>query len=360
MEPRRARNRGGLCALATAALALALTGTASANTITVANHHNAGQGSLRHAVNAANPGDTVIVPTGTYKLTTGEIQIDKQLVIRGHDARHTIVSGTHTSRIFSTNAGPLRLVGLTIANGVVPGGGDSSGGGISIAGGAAVTIVRSTIRDNRSGPTPGFSSYGGGISSNGPLTIRNSTLSGNHNDNTGTDNAFGGAIESGTGGALTIVNSTIANNTATGEGAYAGLGAGVYFEQNATIRNSTIAGNVSDDIGTGIYNNGGTGQVGNTILANGADNCQGTLSSLGFNLQSGNDCGFSGSGDQKNKSPKLTPLQNNGGHTNTKAPRPGSPAIDKGGNCPPPSTDQRGVHRPQGPRCDIGAVEIKP
>jgi hypothetical protein len=348
----------GFAALVILTFALLQPVTAAANTITVQNTHNAGAGSLRHAVNAANPGDTVVVPRATYKLTTGEIAIDKQLVIRGHDARHTIVSGMHSSRVFFIHNGPVRLVGLTIANGVVPGGSDTAGGGINAAGGATLTVVRSTIRDNRAGPTPGFSSYGGGISSNGPLTIRNSTLSGNHNDNTGAHNAFGGAIESEVN-SLTIVNSTIVNNSATGQGANAGLGAGVYFEQNAKIRNSTIAGNTSDNIGAGIYNNGGgTGQLGDVILANGADNCQGTLTSLGFNLQSGNDCGFSATGDQKNKSPKLTPLQNNGGPTNTRAPKPGSPAIDKGGNCPPPSTDQRGIHRPQGPRCDVGAVEI--
>jgi len=26
--------------------------------------------------------------------------------------------------------------------------------------------------------------------------------------------------------------------------------------------------------------------------------------------------------------------------------------------CPPPATDQRGVTRPQGPACDIGAFEV--
>jgi hypothetical protein len=350
----------GKALLAIVTVLLAVPTAASANTITVQNHHNAGLGSLRHAVAAANPGDTVVVPPDTYKLTTGEIHINKQLVIRGHDARHTIISGTHSSRVLSTNAGPVRIVGLTIANGIVPGGGDVSGGGIEVSQSAKLVVVRSTIRDNRSGPTPGSSSYGGGISSNGPLTIRNSTLSGNHNDSAPGHNAFGGGIDSGGANAsLTVVNSTIVNNVATGEGLNGGLGAGIYFDENAKIRNSTIAGNTSDGNGTAIFENGsGTAQVGNTILANGADNCNGTITSLGFNLQNGTDCGFSGTGDQTGKAPKLTPLQNNGGKTNTRAPKPGSPAIDKGGNCPPPSTDQRGVHRPQGPHCDIGAVEV--
>ena len=58
--------------------------------------------------------------------------------------------------------------------------------------------------------------------------------------------------------------------------------------------------------------------------------------------------------------PPLTnspPLQDNGGATPTHALLPDSPAIDAAAslNCPP--TDQRGVARPQGPRCDIGAFE---
>jgi hypothetical protein len=37
---------------------------------------------------------------------------------------------------------------------------------------------------------------------------------------------------------------------------------------------------------------------------------------------------------------------------------PGSPAIDKGTNAGCPSTDQRGVPRPQHNICDIGAYEF--
>lgn len=61
--------------------------------------------------------------------------------------------------------------------------------------------------------------------------------------------------------------------------------------------------------------------------------------------------------------PKLGPLQNNGGLTETIAPGRGSAAIDQipvqgSGWCP--STDQRGIRRPVGPACDIGAYEVAP
>ena len=53
--------------------------------------------------------------------------------------------------------------------------------------------------------------------------------------------------------------------------------------------------------------------------------------------------------------PRLGPLQDNGGPTPTHALLLGSPAIDASSACP--ATDQRGVTRPQGAGCDIGAFE---
>ena len=52
-------------------------------------------------------------------------------------------------------------------------------------------------------------------------------------------------------------------------------------------------------------------------------------------------------------------LADNGGSTLTHALVPGSPAIDAvQTDCGPPATDQRGVPRPQGAACDIGALEV--
>jgi len=53
----------------------------------------------------------------------------------------------------------------------------------------------------------------------------------------------------------------------------------------------------------------------------------------------------------------LDPLGNNGGPTPTHALQPNSPGIDAAALLDCPATDQRGVPRPQGPRCDIGAYE---
>jgi hypothetical protein len=60
--------------------------------------------------------------------------------------------------------------------------------------------------------------------------------------------------------------------------------------------------------------------------------------------------------------PRLGPLADNGGPTETQALEPGSPAIDAvpaaGAGCA--LIDERGVSRPQGVGCDIGAYEHAP
>jgi hypothetical protein len=59
--------------------------------------------------------------------------------------------------------------------------------------------------------------------------------------------------------------------------------------------------------------------------------------------------------------PLLGALADNGGPTQTMALGAGSPAIDANTeSCPPPLIDQRGVARPQGVACDIGAFELQP
>ena len=76
---------------------------------------------------------------------------------------------------------------------------------------------------------------------------------------------------------------------------------------------------------------------------------------LVMRLEGGTGCLFNGPGDRRNANPLLGALRNNGGQTDTQALGSGSPAIDAGLGCP--ATDQRGVGRPLGPACDIGAFE---
>src|ERR1700736_2154024 len=123
----------------------------------------------------------------------------------------------------------------------------------------------------------------------------------------------------------------------------------------------TLAGN-SAQTGGGILNGAGLSFTAHdTIVAENTGaagaNCSGSVTSGGHNLESAGDCSFRSTGDRSNSDPKLGGLANNGGPSQTQALQTGSAAIDAGGSWPPPASDQRGVRRPQGAACDIGAFE---
>ena len=80
-----------------------------------------------------------------------------------------------------------------------------------------------------------------------------------------------------------------------------------------------------------------------------------------YNWVSGPNCGPSGPIDQSTiEFLRLGPLADNGGAVPTRAPGAGSALVDAipGAACAS-SEDARGVTRPQGTGCDIGAVELE-
>jgi len=363
-----------------------------AATQTVTTTANSGAGSLRAVIAAASSGDTIVFNIAgdgphTIILTSEQITIDKNLTISGPGAAQLTVArsneGGPNFRIFQITAGTtVTIDGLTVSNGRADD--DEEGGGIYNQG--TLNLTSSTISGNSASE-----GYGGGIYNSGTLNLTSSTISGNsalsllfpdgggiYNERgtlTLTSSTISGnsAYRSGGGiydwlGTLTIINSTISGNTATdGGGGISSLGGTV------NLTSSTISGNTASFAG-GIYNNQGTLNLtsstvsGNT--ASGSGNSGGPGGGIGhfstLNLTSSIVAGNSGgdisgsiasstysltSGD-----PKLGPLADNGGLTQTMALLPGSPALNAGGpTCP--ATDQRGVARPQGPACDIGAYE---
>ena len=89
--------------------------------------------------------------------------------------------------------------------------------------------------------------------------------------------------------------------------------------------------------------------------------CSGTLNSGGFNLLATVDgCTIEGdtTGNLIGVDPQLEAPADNGGPTLTSALRAGSPAIDPGSPSSCEAADQRGVARPQGATCDMGAYEF--
>jgi hypothetical protein len=156
---------------------------------------------------------------------------------------------------------------------------------------------------------------------------------------------------------VSIMNSTFSGNVGdTFGGGLSNLGAAT-----ATITNTTFSANSAPpSYGGGIYNIGTMVALRNTIVANstGGGNCSGTITNNSNNIDDGTTCGWgSANGSMSGTDPWLGSLRNNGGPTKTHFPSPYSPAIDHGTNTGCPATDQRGVPRPHGAACDIGAVE---
>lgn len=239
---------------------------------------------------------------------------------------------------------------LTVTNGTFSGNSASTGGGVYNEGTA--TITDSVLLNNTAG-------YGGGIYTyNGDLTVMSSAITGN------IATIKGGGINNDYGAVAEIINSTLSGNQAENGGG------AIYNLQTVSIFNSTIANNTSPNTyaeKSGIWLDLGALNLSNSIVANnnGGNNFYnvrtGIFTSQGYNL-SNNWNGLTTVASDLTGDPKLGDLSDNGGPTQTHALLDGSPAIDTGNNTvcaadPVNGKDQRGVTRPQGTVCDIGAYE---
>lgn len=227
-----------------------------------------------------------------------------------------------------------------------------------------LTLVQSTLaRNGAEGSGVGQGSGGGLLNHNGAATVGNSTFSANYA--LGADpvtGGRGGAIGSSSSGVATtvqVVNATLALNRA------AQAGGGIALVALVTDTTPTLSlGN------TLIQANVLTGSAGvtTTVVIPGTEGCSpdgGTITSLGHNIEGVNSCGLSASGDLTNTLVLLAPLADNGGPTPTHLIGPLTVGFNLGDNAlcaaaPVDNVDQRGVARPQGATCDVGAVEVAP
>ncbi len=328
----------------------------SASTLTVTNTNDSGLGSLRDAIANAASGDTINFSTAGTITLASTLTINTSLTITGAGASNVAVSGNNAVQVLSVGPGvTVNLFSLTIEN------------GLNVGGGTYGSVA------------------GGGIYNAGTLKLSNSTVSGNTVSATGNGyyvSVYGGGIYNA--GTLTLINSTISGNIANGGGNdYYGAvtGGGLYNAGTLRLSNSTISGNSTisandffgSTTGAGI-SNGGTLTAKNSIVANNPSggNCAGTIISQGYNLSDDATCAasFTHTGDLNSTPAGLDPigLKTNGGSTQTIALLSTSPAVDAiplspinyctdtSGNAV--TADQRGVTRPQGSACDIGAFEL--
>jgi CSLREA domain-containing protein len=317
-----------------------------------------------------------------------------------NNGRATFTNTTISGNIAGTGGGGVSNgsgVGATstfIDSTIIGNSAGGSGGGVRIGMGASSSFIDTAISGNTS------QVGGGGVSNDGAATFTNTNITGN---GAGTR---GGAVFNGSpSSASKFTNSTISGNTAQAEGGglFNSVGAG------ADLMNSTVSGNRANSSGGGLQ--GGTATLSNvTITANVADldanrtgdgggvaattlsvrnsiiagntdaspppaavtpDCSATVNSQGYNFI-GNDTGCTvavGPGDKIGTGaapidPGLGLLANNGGPTPTHALLATSPARIGGSPTAPggpgdacTARDQRGVPRPQGARCDVGAYE---
>jgi CSLREA domain-containing protein len=292
-------------------------------------------------------------PTFSLSATNAALTISKPMTIIGAEAppgsnAATTIVGGGKDRVFNVTAGCTATTPsvCTTIDGVVVKNGNpnGNGGGILVNTGATLNLTKSTLLANAA-------SQGAGIENDGTATIAQSTISGNTASGKG-----GGVFDAGS---LTMTDSTVDGNTAKG-------GGGIASSTTTTIAASTVTNNSSTNSnGGGLYRVGGSFTVTGSILAynNSSSNrdCYGSPTLVGTNvIQSTTGCNPSG-GTIIVVDPLIGSLANNGGPTLTRLPQTSptkSPVLDRyGPPCATP-TDQRGVTRPGGTACDVGAVEI--
>lgn len=338
---------------------------------------------IQAAVDAASSGDVILVQTATYTSTDSQVvYINDNLtlsggwnagftdqtgtsIIDGQDSRRGIEIGnycsecriekfkiqnglsTHNGAGISHTGGTLTLEDVIIENGYAW---TDYGQGGGIFNGGTMNLENCSVKSNES-------DHGaGGIHNNSQMTINNSTVSGN----TCSYYCTGAGIDNH--GYLTINNSTISGNTNTSD-LNRGAG-GITNTGTLYLNNTTITQNSATHYDEGGIYNGETIYAQNTILAGNKIDCNGGITSVGYNLI-GDTTGCSytpGPGDLVNVHPYLAPLYGSPGYHPLV---PGSPAINGGDptGCKdqednPLDTDQRGV--PRSEVCDIGSYEYDP
>jgi predicted outer membrane repeat protein len=294
----------------------------------------------------------------------------------GHDSLMMIIDcyfydndAYYGGAINNKDGGDMVIVGSELEkNGHVQSGGAISNKG----GGSVVNISESLIGENKA-------SHGGGIYNvdHGRVYIADTTIYSNAQSGlsnykyakavisrtTFVNNRsfdFGGGIENYVGAEMEVTNSTFSANSSSR------FGGAIYLTgaSQGTGTNITIYGNSARNAGGGVYvveysllNLYSSIIAGSVLGGDCFDLTYAPVNDLGYNIIEDGSCvldSTSSGGD-----PLLSPLQDNGGKTDTHALVAGSPALDAiPKELCAATEDQRGTKRPSGSGCDIGAFEL--
>ncbi len=209
------------------------------------------------------------------------------------------------------------------------------GAGLYVDAAGSVGLVDTTVAWNR-GLGASASSGGGGIANFGVLELTNCTVSGNRTGLLGK----GGGIANLDGGLLGVYNSTVAYNEAA-------VGGGLSWETTGFVEgmSALFVGNLAPGVD---------------------DSCSGNPAAALFNWSLWDDASCpagGGVGNQSSTAVAIAPLAKTCTGlatelTETHAIPAASAAIDNGVCVGGLVLDQRGVTRPQGAACDVGADEF--
>jgi len=259
-------------------------------------------------------------------------------------------AGNGGGGICTDGSGAVTLANCTLSN-------DSArqGGGVCVVSGGTLTATNSTFNNdvnsgvlNEGTATVAACTFsddsaldGGGMENTSTATLTNCTFS----NNSTTSNGNGGGIWNAGGATIAVTNCTIANNSAVN-----GSGGGIWNAGGGTLilTNTIVAENTAAVSGPDISGNVNTAD--HNLIGNGSG--MSIVTDQGGNLIGGNG--------NPVIDPRLGPLQNNGGPTQTLALLKDSPAIGHADNSRAPATDQRGFTRADesGETTDIGAFEL--
>jgi predicted outer membrane repeat protein len=344
---------------------LAVPAVARAEDIRVTNLHPDGPGSLRQAMLDANSdfdADRVLFKS---KLS-GEINLPEvpfasplfigfgDVEVVGPGARKVTVNAAPNSTIFFAYTFYASSLDVTISGLTLTGGSRDDGGAIvsgSNFGPTDMTLSRVTISGNTA------ASEGGGIYAYsddgvGSLIVEDSTIS----DNRAVGDDGGGVF--GLNTEVSIRNSTISGNTAGDDGGGVWASGGPF-----EVRNSTVTGNHAADETGGVHEaNIPESELRGSIIAGNTapdfDDISNGPWLASFNLIEDREAVIfnkAGTNNVFGVDPRLKPLKNNGGPTNTHAFKK-SPAKNKVPKSESEKKDQRGA--PRKGKGDIGAYEL--